>query len=322
MLKIYSKSAKKVFEISSITDGEVTISQKREGTPAKLDFSLLKEGGISYHEGDKIEFSYNGDDIFSGYVFKKEKSDKIIKTTAYDQLIYLKQNRGNYNFSGVDVGKRIKTVSGEFNLIAGSIANTGAVLADKLYKEKSLLEIITDSVQRTNVQTGKIYVFYDDFGKLTLKESKDLISKIMLSKDGNIESYNYTTSLEESYNRVTLVQKNKKSGAMDAYIVKDDASESLWGRLQYFEEVDENLNPAQIKEKAERLFKFYGQKRRKLRLSTLGISEVRAGCLVFLDIPNLGDISLSKVLLVESVTHRFSAGGHTMDLEMEIYNDG
>ena len=317
MLKIYSKSAKKVFEISSITDGEVTVRQKREGTPSQLTFSLLKEGGISYHEGDKIEFSYNGEDIFSGYVFKKEKSKEIIKTTAYDQLFYLKQNRASYNFSGVDAGKIIKTVSGEFNLIAGSIANTGAVLADKLYKEKSLLEIITDSVQRTNVQTGKIYVFYDNFGKLSLKESKDMTAKTILSKGGNIESYNYTTSLEESYNRVKLVQKNKKSGAMDAYIVNDDASESL-----YFEEVDENLNQAQIKEKAERLFKFYGQKRRKLRLSALGISEMRAGCLVFLDIPNLGDISLSKVLLVESVTHRFSAGGHMMDLEVEIYNDG
>lgn len=321
MLKIFSKSAKKIFEISSITEGEITVTTERTGTPSKLDFTLLKEGGIAYLEGDRLDFSKNKNEIFSGYIFKKEKTDRKIKTTAYDQLFYLKQNKQSYNFENMTATGIIKHIAAEFNLIVDDkIADTKYVLPAKVYKDKNLLEIITDCVDRTNIATNKIYTFYDNFGKLTLKESKDMLSKIVISGRGLVENYTYTTSLEETYNYIKLVRKNKESGKYDTCIVKDDKSAKIWGKLQYFEEVDENLNPAQIQEKARQIFKFYGQKRRKLSLSITGIPELRAGSMVLVEIKDLGDISLEKILLIERCTHHFSAAGHTTDLEMEIQN--
>lgn len=42
--------------------------------------------------------------------------------------------------------------------------------------------------------------------------------------------------------------------------------------------------------------------------------------MVLVDIPNLGDISLKKMLLVNKCTHKWTSSSHTMELEMKVYN--
>ena len=48
--------------------------------------------------------------------------------------------------------------------------------------------------------------------------------------------------ISDTYNRIKLVRKNEKSGRTDVYIHEDTETIRKWGLLQYYAEVDENLN--------------------------------------------------------------------------------
>ena len=93
-----------------------------------------------------------------------------------------------------------------------------------------------------------------------------------------------------------------------------------WGKLQYYALVDEGLNAAQIQEQAQNLLKYYAQTKRKLKLPCLGVPDIRAGSMVLIDMPTLGDISLSKHLLIDTCLHKWNAGSWTMTLEMAVNN--
>ena len=75
------------------------------------------------------------------------------------------------------------------------------------------------------------------------------------------------------------------------------------------------MNPAQIRQQAETMLTYYDELKRTLSIDCLGVPGLRAGQMVFLNLPNLGDISLSKYVLLESVEHTFENDVHTMSIE-------
>lgn len=80
-----------------VTQDEIVWTTERKSSPGKLEFKVLKDNIINYEEGNPISFKVNGNKVFYGFVFtKKREKDKIIKTTAYDQLRYLKTNQVMY----------------------------------------------------------------------------------------------------------------------------------------------------------------------------------------------------------------------------------
>ena len=173
---------------------------------------------------------------------------------------------------------------------------------------------------KTTVKTKKVYTLYDDAGKLTLKESSNMISNYVLGNKSLATTYTYKTSIEESYNYVKLVKPNKKTGKGETYIAFDGDKVKKWGHLQFYKKVDENLNDAQIREMAKNYLKYYARTKRTLKLECLGVKEIRAGSVVLIDIPALGDIDLKKLLLIEKCTHTLSETKHTMSLEMNVIN--
>lgn len=327
-LSIASKWAKKTFDVTNTVDGEITYTTELKGASSSLEFTLIKTTA-GYGEGDKVSFIipglnlaggnvfYGGSDenIFYGRVFKKS----TIKNICYDQLIYLQNSKQSYNFSGKTLSDIIKLIAGEFGLIIGEIACTKHVLPDTLYEDKTLLEIIIDVLDKTNLAEKTVYVFFDDFGKLTLKKAEDMKAKVIISLDSLLMDCTYETSINESYNYIKIVKP--KPGGADAFVKLASELVDSWGKLQLYEKVDTKMNDAQIKEKLNVLFDYYAKKKRNLKIKSVGVPGVRAGSMLFLDIQNLGDINLKRMLLVTKCTHRIKSGAHTMDLELEGFNE-
>ncbi|MCL2462907.1 MAG: hypothetical protein FWF44_09595, partial [Defluviitaleaceae bacterium] len=91
-----------------------------------------------------------------------------------------------------------------------------------------------------------------------------------------------------------------------------------WGILQMTEKVDENMTEAQIIQRAQQLLKNYNRVRRTLSVENLGGDlRVRGGSSLFVEIPDLGDISLKKLLMVSKCVHVISNNEHTMNLNLE-----
>lgn len=319
-LTINSRSAGKKYDATKLIDGDVTWTTARNGSAGKLTFTIIKHGEIVFHEGDQVRFTVDGVSYFLGYIFTKEKKNDKISVTCYDMLRYLKAKQ-SYAFTQMKLSDVVRLMASEFNLTVGDIEDTGYIMPDKIYEEKTLLDIISDCITITALATGKIYVLFDGVNQLCLKEIGHMVSQYTLSGDDFVQrDYTYTTSIDESYNYIKLIRPNEETGKGDAYIAMDNDKMQAWGKLQYYAQVDEGLNAAQIQAQAENLLKYYAQTKRKLKLPCLGVPDIRAGSMVLIDIPSLGDISLKKQLLIDNCTHKWNSSSWTMTIEMAVTN--
>lgn len=302
------------------TAQNVQYTTNRTGTPGKLTFEVWKTKESNFHEGNPVRFSVNGTLVFFGYVFKKVKDRYgLIEVTCYDQLRYLNTNE-SYVFTGMTAGDIIQQIAGDFGLEVGDIEDTGYVIPSLIRENKNCLDIISYALELTTVNTNKIFVFFDLDGKLTLKAAESMMDSTVIGDGSLAQNYRYTTDIDsETYNRIKLVRPNSETGKADTYIFEDSSTQEKWGILQIYEQVDEEMNEAQIVAQAETMLEYYNRVLRTLTLpDCIGVLGLRAGSMVVINILELGDISLSSYVLLDKVTHKFGQNLHLMDLELRV----
>ena len=65
----------------------VNYTTNRTGSPGTLKFTIIASGGISFVEGDTVRFSVDGQTVFLGWVFTKNRDrHAVIDVVCYDQL--------------------------------------------------------------------------------------------------------------------------------------------------------------------------------------------------------------------------------------------
>ena len=296
-----------------IEDG-VKIEWERTEAPGKLTFTTIKTKGLSFSEGDVVRFYYDNKPVFFGFVFtKKRDKEHRIEVTCYDQMRYLK-NKYTYAFENKTGTQIVKALCSDFGLQVGKMDNTSYVIKSLIEENKSALDIILGVLEDTLTNTGNMYVLYDEFGKLTLKNCKNMVSNVLIC-ESTAENFDYSSSIDdETYNSIILYYKDEENNKMSIYTASSKASIQKWGTLRYFEEVK---SPTIGKNKANSLLKLYNRKTRELKVEgAFGSTEIRGGTLIPVKL-NLGDIVTNNYMLVESVTHNFNNDCYTMDLTLE-----
>jgi len=297
-----------------VTEGSIKWETDRKGQPGKLTFSVVADGVVSFVEGNAVSFKVDGQKLFYGFVFKKERDkDNLIKVTTYDQLRYLK-NKDTYVYSNKTVGELIQMIAADFNLKTGSLADTGFKIGSRIEDNKSLIEMIQNALDLTLQNKNQMYVVFDDFGMLTLKNIESMKLNMIID-DEVAENFKYASSIDgETYNKIKLSYENKESGKREIYIAQDSNNINNWGVLQYFETIDEKVNG---KAKADALLKLYNKKTRALTISNaFGDVRVRAGSSIPINL-DLGDIKVQNYMIVEKVIHTFSKDEHMMNLDLK-----
>lgn len=314
-LLISAKHSGKIWDCSNNVT-EATWETNRTGSPGKFTFTLIKAGGIAFFEGDVVRFSVDGQLQFYGWIFTKVKDRYgIIQCTCYDRLRYLKAN-GSYSFYGATAGEIIREIAEDLQLTTGTLADTGYTIPSLIEEDQCCLDIISGAIQQTLLSTGKVYVFYDDGEGVSLRAAADMKSDIMIGTQSYLLDYTYTTDIDkETYNSIKLVQPNEDTGKADVYLFQDSATIPLWGLLQLYQTVDSDMNIAQIVARGNVSLQYYDKRRRTLSCSSLGVPGLRAGMMVLMKVPDLGDISLDQYVLLEKVTHTWREGEHTMEFD-------
>lgn len=293
----------------------VKIEWERTGSPGKLTFTTLKvpTGNMSFSEGDQVCFYYDNKPMFKGYVFtKKRDKEHRIEVTCYDQLRYLK-NKYTYVFEKKTATQIIKALAKDFNLSTGTMDNTAYVIPAIAEENISALDISLDVIEETLLNTGNMFVLYDNFGKLTLKNVANMVSNQLIYEE-TAENFDYSSSIDdETYNSVVLYYKGDDE-TIQIFTASDGNKINQWGTLRYFEEVK---SPTIGQNKAKSLLKLYCKKTRELKITgAFGDTTVRGGTLIPVKL-NLGDIITNNYMLVEKVTHNFENDHYTMDLTLE-----
>lgn len=291
----------------------ITWKTARFGEPGALQFKCIQDDALSITEGNAVKLIVDGVNVFFGFIFTigRDKTN-IIQVTAYDQLRYLK-NKDSYPFANKRADEVVRILAEDHLLKVGSLANTGYAIPKQIEDNKTLFDMIQNSLDETLRNTKRLYVLYDDFGKLALKNVDDMLLNLLIDSE-TAQSYDYKSSINENtYNQVKLIYDNKSTGKREVYIAKDSKNINAWGLLQHFETTD---NPQGASDKVNALLSLYNAKTRNLKINkAFGDVRVRGGSSVVVML-NLGDVKIQNYMLVENVTHTFDNGLHTMDLTL------
>lgn len=300
---------------------KIELSTQRFDAPSSLSFTCLEESGIAIPEGSSVEFAVEDVKVFKGYIFTAERNrDGEVSYTARDQIRYLKAN-ASYLFQNMSLPQIIQQIAAAFGLSVGEMEEPGYIFPYLDKENESCMDIIFDALSLTIVQTGKIYNFYDDCGKLTLKEAKNMFIQTMIGDRSLVTDYTYKRDIDsDTYNRIKLVRKNKESGRTDAYVHEDTDTIKTWGLLQYYDEVDENLNAAQIDEMCKQYLQYYNRVLQTITIDAIGVPGLRAGMIIPVKIGAINELSMVRLMLAEKVTHTFDDGGHTMSIEVKDFS--
>nr|DAE45224.1 MAG TPA: 43 kDa tail protein [Caudoviricetes sp.] len=302
-------NGKKKFTVPA-EDGAKVVWE-RDSTPGKFTFTAKVEKGFSIGEGNEVLVTVDGKKFFYGFVFTKEvKKDGMASYTVYDQLRYLK-NKETIVYKKKTAGELIRILAKRFNLRCGTLADTGW-RRSAIEDNSTLFDIIQNALDDTLIIKGKIYVLYDEVGKLQLTDAAKMKVNTCLVDAETGQDYSYKTTIDSDvYNQIKLVYENKEKGTFDLYVTKDSKNIGKWGTLQYLDKID---NPDIGKLKSKALLKLYDKKKRTLTISgVIGNLNVRGGSLVPVML-DLGDITVANYMLVEKVTHTFKNREYTMDL--------
>ena len=311
-LLITEKRTGKLWDAAScITTASYTTN--RTGSPGKFTFTLIKAGDISFVEGDQVRFSVDGTVVFLGYVFTKSKDRwGVIDVTCYDSLRYLKAN-ASYRFYGMTAGDILKQIAADLQIPVSVIEDTGYQIPSLLEDDQSCLDIIEEAIEQTLLNTGTIYVLYDDGNGLCLQEAANMKSGTVLGDGSLVTDYTYKTDIDQqTYNSIKLARENEETGGADVVEVFDSQNIANWGLLRLYQTVDGDLNTAQMASQAETMLAYYNRRLRTLSVEALGVLGLRAGMMVLMKIKGLGDIDLDKYVLVVKVIYTFENDKHTM----------
>lgn len=293
-------------------------STERRGTPGKLSFKIIQDDILVLSEGSPVRLRVDDKEIFYGFIFKQQRNkDQIITVTAYDQLRYLK-NKDTKVYQGKTASQLIQMLAAEYHLKTGVLESTCYVIPSRVEENTSLFDMIENALDLTLQNRKEMYILYDDFGKITLKNIASMrvgeADRYWMIDEETGENFDYTSSIDDhTYNKIKLTYDNDKTGKREVYIAQDSGHMNEWGILQYFDTLQKGENG---KRKADVLLELYNQKTRNLKIkNAMGDNRVRAGSLIIVNL-NLGDIKLKNFMLVESCKHTYKEGEHWMDLTL------
>nr|DAS41843.1 MAG TPA: 43 kDa tail protein [Caudoviricetes sp.] len=293
-------------------------STERRSTPGKLTFKIIKDDIIDFKEGATVRLKVDGKEVFFGFVFTKRRDkNQIISVTAYDQLRYL-NNKDTYVYENKTAAEFIKMIATDFNLKTGTLEDTKFKIASRVEDNTSLFDMIENALDLTLQNTKEMFVMFDEFGKITLKNIASMRvggeSAYLLIDEETGENFEYSSSIDSDvYNKIKLSYDNEDTGKRDIYIAQDGTHMNEWGVLQYFDTLSKGENG---QAKADALLKLYNKKSRNLKITNaIGDTRVRAGSLVVVSLA-LGDVNLKNFMLVEKVRHTFKLDQHVMDLTL------
>lgn len=315
-LLIGNDTGTKVYQ--PVVEEGIEWSTERKDAPGKLVFKVVKDDILDFSEGSAVRLRVDGDNVFYGFVFKQQRDrDKLITVTAYDQLRYLK-NKDTRVYENMTASDFVKSIADDYSLNPGVFDDTGYVIESRVEENTSLFEMIANALDMTLLNTGRMYVLFDDFGRLTLRSLESMYvgesgAYLMVDEETG-ENYGYTSSIDDStYNKIKLTYDNEDTGFREVYIAQDSSNINRWGLLQYFDTLQEGENG---QAKADALLSLYNKKTRSLRITNaLGDNRVRAGSMIVVNL-DLGDVKLKNFMLVEKCKHTYKESEHWMDLTL------
>lgn len=302
------------FDVTTLCAG-AKWSTKRSGSPASLELTVIVDDSVTWTHGGIVALKDGKTGIFYGYVVKiRQKETDRVEVTAYDQTWYLKKNKETYVFTGKRADQILTQIAADFGLKCGALENTGYAIPSMIEDGQTLFDIVLKALDHTLINSGKMFVLWDDFGSLAITDVETAKLDLFVGDGSLATGYTYDQDIDsDTYNKIKLVKDNKTTGKRDVYIYQDSKNMTLWGILQDYETVDESMNEAQIKERGAKMLELYNRPSRSFSLNAITDLSVRAGRVLYIGI---GAVGVKSFFLIEEATHDLLK--ETMTLKLKV----
>ena len=302
------------FDVTSLCSA-AKWTTKRSGSPASLELTVLADAAVVWDHGGIVAMKNDDDGLFYGYVVKISQNEKDqVTVTAYDQTWYLKKNKETYVFNGKRADEILAQIAADFGLKCGALENTGYAIPSMIEDGQTLFDIVLKALDHTLINTGKMFVLWDDFGSLRITDVAKSKLDLFVGDGSLATGFTYESDIDsETYNKIKLVQDNKATGKRDVYIFQDSNSMTFWGVLQDYESVDEKMNEAQIKERGGQMLELYNRPKKSFDVKAILDLSVRAGRALYIGIDRIG---VSSFFIVDE--HSVDLLKETMSLKLKV----
>lgn len=292
---------------------QVVFKSYLQGTPSKLELSFFYTTLFNFEEGDIITLTLDNVNLFYGYIFTNIQTNDNIKTiVAYDQIRYL-TCRDTISYSYKTANQVISMLASDLSLKTGTLEDTKYTIPYRLEENQKILDIIYTALNLTTESTGSRYIFFDDFGKLSLKSTQNMTLPFLLDCTTSNLAYSYQTSIDDDvYNSIKVSVKDSKTGFISTYTKYDQNNKNKWGTLQYFKRLPNTYTKAQAEEYALSLLNQKNRLIQQLEVTDFGDPNVRAGNVINIQLQNF-----NKPMIVSYCKHIIKNNQHTMQLTLQ-----
>lgn len=338
----------------------VSLSTEARVSAAQLTAEIPVSEGMVPRPGSMVILEATNDEgifvrVFVGFVFNYNVDRwGVISITAYDAMRYL-QNPATGKWvgkDGVDVSEIIRSVVKTCGLEQMAkemqaeqvgvkpirlikIAESGLNIIDEVLEWSQLKATADENGVTTKggkdyaaTKAGERWMFFDNCGTLVLCTANQMVKKVLgwdeppvIGTGCAVTEMSMNVSIDDSANQVWLLRAG--GGGMAGWKAEDPERVAQWGPLTYYEKIDNAFcrNNEQMQLRAAIELCSRDIEKRSIDITTLGLTGLRAGMLVRINIPWLkdyfGEISKSKLVFLDNVSHSWEEGTHTMTLKAD-----
>ncbi len=211
----------------------ITLEDDITTGPVSVDITLVRVANLKVDNGNVVVLKINQKLWFLGFVFEwKNTSDSKKTIRAYDPIKYFLKDTDDFSFLKKTPTQVINYLCNTYGVKKGTIVNI-PIFFPTLYFQgnKNLYEIILTVLFEAKKRNGKKYWVRFDNGLQVFEKVPP--QKVIILGSG-LESSEYGESIEEMYNRIRIVNREKKISV----IAEDKGSQKKYGMMTTLEEFD------------------------------------------------------------------------------------
>lgn len=295
----------------------------RKGSAARSsEIKMLDDDGyhhdrcpVDVEEGDQILLMLEGKEHFRGMIMDSTQTqDKTMTIKAYDNAIYLANNKDSFQYKNKTADKIFSDVCSHFSIPTGSVAKCSHTIAELIESKKTAWDTIQDALSQDYKATKVRHYVQSNKGKISLVERKKQLVQWMIEPEHNLINYAYKRSISNITTRVKVLSSEGKVTAQKI----NSTLESKIGIFQDVESSDKDMTKAQINELIQGVLDDSGKPSKSLTVTALGKASLISGVAVYVTIPAL---DIARSFYIDEDTHTYTQNSHTMQLTLNYADD-
>lgn len=310
-LRLYQQST--VTTVNQFVRG-LTWSGDKAQASRQLSFDLLTDvprRPLSVRNGDHVELLDDaGSCKFFGMVVqaRQKAGSPTVSVVAYDRGIYLANNDGTYKFRGIDPADAVAQLCRDYAIPYGRLDRAG-VAVSRIFAGVSLWQIINTLYTKAGEQTGKRYMARFVGRELQAVERTVQPTSLVIRPGSNLLDATTTRSIINMRNSVAIYDTDGNQ----LRVMEDQDAVALYGLMQRHITQQDG---ADATAEAQGILDDNGETQ-TINVAALGNMDVITGNTV---VVHQADTGLQGVFWVDSDTHQWSKGLHTMQLTLNLKN--